>query len=119
MRKTHTNENTLIFVQREWDGWRTAEVRLGDLEHIHWFQPSEAPCALVHGYIWCASITAGNIPHICEPSAGPHRLLVCVLKRHSLPSVYAELARRADQQRILVPGRLQYSSERAGTPPVS
>jgi hypothetical protein len=95
-----TNLTTPIFVQREWDGWRTAEVRVGDLQSIHWFQPSGAPRALVHGYISCASIVAGTIPHNCERSAGPHRLLVCVLKRHSPPSVYAEMARVADEHRI-------------------
>jgi hypothetical protein len=91
-----TENDMLICVQREWDGWRTAEVRLGDLQNIHWHQPGRAPRPLLHGYISCASITAGEIPHDCERTAGPHRLLVCVLKRHSAPSVYAEIARRAD-----------------------
>src|SRR5688572_11568861 len=109
--RLQTNEKMPIFVRREWDGWRTAEVRLGDLQNIHWFQPRGAPRALVHGYISCASITAGSIPHNCELSGRPHRLLVCVLKRHSPPSVYAEIARRADEERNPVPNtRLQDKS---------
>jgi hypothetical protein len=97
------NEQISIFVQREWDGWRTAEVRLDDLEHVHWLRPSGAPCDLVHGYISCARIASGRIAHDCERSAGPHRLLVCVLKKHTLPSAYAELTRRADGHRKPVP----------------
>jgi hypothetical protein len=98
-----TNEDMPIVVRHEWNGWRTAEVRLGDLQDIHWLQPSGAPRALVHAYISCASITRGNIPHNCERSAGPHRLLVCLLKRHTSTSVYTEIVRRADEQRTLLP----------------
>ena len=96
------DRDTPIFVQREWDGWRTAEVRLHDLEDIHWFQPSRAPRALAHGYISCASMAAGHLPHDCERSAGPHRLLICILKKHCSPSAYAEIARRADEHRSLL-----------------
>lgn len=85
-----------IFVEHTWDGWRIAEVRLADLHDVHWRQPSGAPRALVHGYISCASIVAGSLPHDCERSGGPHRLLVCVLKKHCAPSMYAFLAERAD-----------------------
>jgi hypothetical protein len=96
----HTIDETSVCVQREWDGWQTAEVRLGDLQNLHWFQPNRAPRPLAHGYVSCASITVGDIPHNCSCTQGPHTLLVCVLKRHSLPSVYAEIARRAEQERI-------------------
>lgn len=97
-----TNQNIVMFVRGEWNGWRTAEVRMRDLEDLHWAQPSGAPRPLLHGYISCARITAGDIPHQCERTAGPHRLLVCVVKRDSPPSVYGEMARRADTQAMLV-----------------
>jgi hypothetical protein len=100
-----TTDDMPVCVQREWDGWQTAEVRLGDLQHIHWFQPHRAPRPLAHGYVSCAHITAGDIPHNCGCSQGPHTLLVCVLKRHILPSVYAEIARRAEQQPAMPGGR--------------
>ena len=93
-------DETLIRVQRDWAGWRTGEVRLCDLQSVHWFQPGRAPRAMVHGYISCASIVSGDIPHDCHLTEGPHRLLVCVVKRHTLPRAYVELARRADEQRI-------------------
>jgi hypothetical protein len=94
------HDERLIRVQSEWDGWRNAEVCLGDLLDVHWFQPTRAPQALVHGYIFCSNIATGNIPHDCDRRSAPHRLLVCILKRHTIPAVYAELARRADDQRI-------------------
>ena len=90
------DHDTLIQVHDEWKGWRTAEVRVDDLESVHWFQPGEAPHPLVHGYILCTRIVTGAIPHRCEGQGSPHRLLVCVLKRHTLPTVFEELARRAD-----------------------
>ena len=98
-----THDEMLICVQREWNGWHTAEVRLGDLQLVHWSQPPLAPRPLVHGYIACTSIIAGQLPHGCQPSDGPHWLLICVLKKHIVPSIYAEIARRADEQQIAAP----------------
>jgi len=94
-----TLDDTLISVQREWDGWRSARVRLCDLENIHWLQPGRAPAPLAHGYICCTQIVNGEIPHDCEQTSAPHRLLVCILKRHSAASAYEEIARRADQEK--------------------
>jgi hypothetical protein len=90
-------EEMLVCVQREWDGWQTAEVLLRDLQHIHWFRPNGAPRPLVHGYVSCSSITGGTLPHNCDQQ-GPHTLLVCVLKCHIAPSVYEEVTRRADHR---------------------
>jgi hypothetical protein len=88
--------DTRIFVERAWDDWRVAEVLLADLHDLHWRQPSGAPRALIHGYISCSSIVAGSISHDCDHSTCPHRLLVCVLKKHCAPSVYAFIAQCAD-----------------------
>jgi hypothetical protein len=96
-------DEMLVWVQREWNGWQTAAVRLADLRDIHWFQPPRAPRPLLHGYVSCASLTSGEIPHDCERSESPHTLLVCVLKSHQLPSVFTEMARRAGPQPIPVP----------------
>lgn len=95
---------TVVRVHREWDGWRSAEVRLSDLEHVHWFQPRGAPHALLHAYVYCTQVVSGDIPHDCERRSGPHRLLVCVLKRHAVPTAYEELAKRADDQRSAAAG---------------
>jgi hypothetical protein len=90
----NANDDALVSVNGEWHGWETAEVRVGDLETIHWRQPTGAPRPLLHGYISCAK-TAGRLPHACATGTAPHRLLVCVLKKHTVPSIYAEIARRA------------------------
>ena len=92
-----THDDMLIRVRSEWKGWHDAEVRLRDLQSLHWYQPSGAPHPLVHGYIFCTDILTGEMPHDCEQTAPPHRLLVCVLKRHTLTTAFAELARRADE----------------------
>jgi hypothetical protein len=97
------SDETVICVQGEWNGWKTAEVRLRDLLDVHWRQPIRAPRTLVHGYVRCTDIIAGEIPHACEHAGVSHRLLVCVIKRHSAPSAYEELARRADHQRLSSP----------------
>jgi hypothetical protein len=93
------DDGTLIRVQDGWDGWQTAEVQLGDLCDVHWLHPDRAPHPLVHAYISCTNVVTGGIRHECDPESAPHRLLVCILKKHALPSVYAEMARRADEQR--------------------
>ena len=97
------HDGMLIRVQAEWNGWRYAEVRLRDLQSVHWFQPSQAPHPLVHGYTSCTNLVTGDIPHHCDPVSLPHRLLVCILKRHSVPSACAELVRRASEQQTLPP----------------
>jgi len=91
----------LIRVHAHWDDWRNADIRLADLRDVHWLQPARAPHALVHGYISCSSIVSGEIPHDCDRRSAPHQLLVCVLKRHTVPPVYAELARRAHEHHTL------------------
>jgi hypothetical protein len=92
-------DDMLIRVHSEWNGWRNAEVRLGDLGEVYWIRPNRAPQAIVHGYISCSNIVTGDIPHDCDRRSASHRLLVCILKRHAIPAVYAELARRADEER--------------------
>lgn len=93
------NDETLIRVHCEWDGWRTAEVRFKDLHNIHWFQPIRAPQPLVHAHVLCTNLMTGEFPHDCPQSSAPHRLRVCILKRHTIPAVYAEFVRCADERR--------------------
>ena len=93
--------NVLIRVYQEWDGWKNAEVRLEDLENPHWFQPSRAREALLHAYLKCTLIVSGEIPHECEDGSTPHRLRVCLLKRHIGAAIYEKLAQFADEAREL------------------
>jgi hypothetical protein len=91
----------LIRVHSRWDDWRTADVRLEDLQDVQWLQPAGAPHEIMHGYISCSNVRNGNIPHDCARRSAPHRLVVCILKRHTSPLVYATLVRQADQRRPL------------------
>jgi hypothetical protein len=92
-----SDQEALICVQGAWNGWKTAEIRLSDLEHVHWLQPERAPRQMVHGYISCGNLLSGDIPHECDGASGPHRLLVCVIKHHNTATAYAEVSRRANQ----------------------
>jgi hypothetical protein len=89
----------VIRVHSEWNGWFNAEVRVGDLEDVRWFQPNRAPHPIMHAYVSCSNIVTGALPHACERTSPPHRLLVCILKKHVIPTVYAELACCADEPR--------------------
>jgi hypothetical protein len=87
----------LVVVQREWNGWRTALASLDDLEDIRWLQPDGAPRPLIHAYLLCTRLQSGDLPHDCDASSGPHRLLVCVLKCHTAPGVFEALSSRASE----------------------
>jgi hypothetical protein len=91
-----TCTDDIIRVHAQWNGWQSVEVRFADIARLHWFRPSSAPQAIVHGYIPCSKIIAGNIAHACDRLSAPHQLLICILKRHACPSVYSKLAQLAD-----------------------
>ena len=85
-----------VVVQSEWNGWRTAVVHAVDLESPHWLQPAGAPRPLLHAYVPCSAIVSGEVAHDC--GSAPHRLHVCVLKKHTAPAMFEVLARMADAQ---------------------
>ena len=89
-------DDAIVAVHSEWNGWRTAMVRVAHLENIHWAQPQGAPRPLLHAVVSCDRLHSGGIAHHCEQTPPPHRLSVCVLKSHTQASVFAELSRRAD-----------------------
>lgn len=88
-------DDRTIFVEQTWNGWRIAEIPVRNLHEVHWRQPAGAPRALLHGYISCGDIAADVFAHDCDRGSAPHRLLVCVLKKHCAPSTYASVAERA------------------------
>ena len=95
------NDDFAISVSAEWNGWRSADARLGDLRDPHWHQPRGAPHPLLHAYVSCIAIAGGTLLHTCDPASVPHSIRVCVLRSHNVPSAYAELARRADAARLV------------------
>jgi hypothetical protein len=90
-------DDFVVSVTVDWNDWRSANARFGDLRDVHWHQPHGAPHPLVHAYVSCVDMRSGDLSHDCGGSPAPHRIRVCVLKRHNMPTVYAELARRADE----------------------
>jgi hypothetical protein len=97
------HSDALVVVQRDWMDWRTAMVRLTDLEDIHWSQPSGAPRPLVHASVCCDKVISGEIPHECHLTPRPHSLVICVLKSHTSRCIFEELARRADEVDSVAP----------------
>jgi len=89
------NHTILVPVQREWHGWQTTEVPLGDLHDIHWLRPSGAPRALVHAYVPASKLAPATADTVGRTIGD--RLLVCVLKSQTTATVYAHLASRADE----------------------
>src|SRR5689334_7458473 len=89
-----------IGLHASWNHGQAASARFADLRDVHWHQPPGAPHALVHGYVSCADNVSGNIPHACDPITAPHNLHVCVLKRHTIPEVWAALARLAERRTV-------------------
>ena len=92
-------DDMLISLHADWKHYESATTRFADLHDVHWHQPPGAPHAMVHGYVVCTDIATGDIPHECDRATAPHRLRVCVLKKHAIPAVYAELAQVADRRR--------------------
>ena len=92
------HDEMLVQVRCAWNAWRTAEVRVSDLEKIHWLQPAGAPRPLLHAYVDCNKLVSGRIPHDCGGASSPHKLLICVLKRYAMPQAYSDLAQQAAAQ---------------------
>ena len=93
-------DDLLLRVHAAWNGCRSADVRLANLRDLHWRRPVGAPRPLLHAYIACPDVISGTLPHACDPDTAPHRMLVCILKRHTMTGVYDLLASRAG-----MPGR--------------
>lgn len=97
-RSEAADHHTFVVVQREWNAWRTSMVTLADLKDIQWLHPAGAPRPLIHAYVDCSHFPASDLQHECDLNSAPHRLLVCVLKSHTAPYVFDELARRASER---------------------
>jgi hypothetical protein len=100
VRAQRNQQTALVVVQRAWSEWRTALVRVSDLDDVHWFRPAGAVRPLIHAYVMCDRVVSGRLSHDCTKSACPHRVLVCLLKSHTTGSVFEELARRANSAEV-------------------
>jgi hypothetical protein len=88
-------EGPLVVVQLDWRDWHRAFVPMAAVEKLHWRRVPGAPRPMLHGSIWCSSIVAGILRHDCAPGDPPHRLQVCILKRHTIPSIYDAMSHQA------------------------
>lgn len=89
-----------VSISASWTDWRFAAARLADLRDVHWHQPAGAPHRMVHAYVRRTAIVRGDLRDGCDTASPGHDMLVCVLRRHNIPDVYAELARRADRAAV-------------------
>ena len=89
-------DDAMVAVQSDWNGWRTAMVRFGDLQNVHWRQPPGAPRPLIHAIVSCDRFQPGELDHQCGLTGPPHRLLVCILKSHTALPIFEQLSARAD-----------------------
>jgi hypothetical protein len=85
----------VVVVQLDWRDWRRAFVPLAAIDGVHWRRVAGAPRPILHGYVPCSSVIAGTLQHTCTAADAPHRLHVCILKRHTVPSLYEAMCRRA------------------------
>lgn len=106
-------EDVLIRVHDSWSGWRSAEVALSDLEDVHWSQPPGAPHPMIHAFVRAACVKNGDLLGDRDAKAMRHVILVCVVKRHTVATAYAVLARRADARRAAAPVASSRSSRAA------
>jgi hypothetical protein len=90
-----TPRQELVVVQRDLRDWHRAFVPLAAIEHVHWRRVAGARQPLLHAYIQCSPGLAGMLRHDCHAADAPHWLLVCILKRHTIPSIYTAMCARA------------------------
>jgi hypothetical protein len=86
---------SLVVVQRDWNGWKKAMAPLTAIRGVHWRQPLGAPRPMIHAYVDCDALVSGDVPHDCGSGAA-HQLLVCILKCHTCAAIFDQLAAQAD-----------------------
>ena len=74
-----------VQVRHQWNDWRLATFRIGDVSGWHWDNKSGgvnsiAPQFFVHAYVWCNAMLDGELAHSCSHGSGPHRIKVCLTK---------------------------------------
>ena len=89
-------DNVAVAVTVDWNDWRSASARLGDLHDVHWFQPTGAPHPLLHASMSCTDVLGGALSHHCDGSSAPHRVRICILKSRNIAETYSLLVRNAD-----------------------
>jgi hypothetical protein len=54
-----------------------------------------APRAFLHGYIFCTSITEGEVAHRCRHGQSPHQIKICMVKKDN-PDTFDKLLAKTE-----------------------
>lgn len=92
-------EQVYIWVRRQWNDYRKAKYKLGDISNVHWDNISggvyaRAPQYFLHGYVWCNEMLEGELAHSGIHGDCSHNIKVCIVKKDNAPEVYARLTRK-------------------------
>lgn len=84
-----------VYIRRQWNDWRTAEVEFSKIESLRWDVVSggihaPAPQPFVHGYVQCTDVR-GEIAHSGLHGECPHRIKVCIVKKENEPEVWDKI----------------------------
>ena len=87
---------TIVRVRRHWNCRRIGDVRLGDVDDLHWARTSggighRSPFVMMYGYILCDRLVAGTLAHSCVHGEGPHRIKIVVVKKDNRKRIVAAL----------------------------
>ena len=93
-------KDNLITIRRHWNDWHLANVRVTDIDGLHFSQTSggvmrRSPRPFLFGYISCDAIVDGEIAHSCRHGQGPHWIKICIVKKDNAKAVYDRLAAMA------------------------
>jgi hypothetical protein len=88
------HDEEFVTVRNQWNDWRTAMVRVVDLEDIRWAHPAGAPRPLIHATLSCLSLVGSGQFHTCDGGTA-HQLTVCILRRNTAFCIFEDLVARA------------------------
>ena len=86
----------LVRVRRHWNCRRIGDVRLGDIDDLHWARTSggtghRSPFVMMYGYVLCDRLVAGTLAHSCVHGEGAHRVKIVVVKKDNPKGIIAAL----------------------------
>lgn len=84
-----------VYVRRQWNDWRIAEVELIKIEGLKWSYFSggvyaRSPQPFVHGYVLCTDII-GDIAHSCLHGEGSHRIKICIVRKDNSSKIWQKI----------------------------
>ena len=87
---------TIVRVRRHWNRRRIGDVRLGDIDDLHWARTSggtghRSPFVMIYGYLLCDRLVAGRLAHSCVHGERPHRIKIVVVKKDNPKGIIAAL----------------------------